>query len=207
MRKWKDNLSLLNPTFLVLLWLIIPFAIVYIKSIVSSPVLTNRNLIISLPAIYLLLARSITRLPLKPVYKCIVPIGIVALLISHNMFIKQYYSTPQKEQFREAVNYIVEYDNSSQYNSIIVGYAWSAKYFDYYFGKKHSSRTVDMLAGQQKDIPILSKMIDEKAPQYLWFISAHRVPDKEFLNYLKSKFSLVTSKTYKGAAVWLFKNP
>ena len=204
-KEWKDNLSLFNPTFLVLLWLITPFAIVYIKSIVSSPILTNRNLIISLPAVYLLLARSITTLPLKPMVTRIVLLGIMVLLISHNLLIKQYYSTPQKQQFREAVNYIVEHDSRTQYHSIIVGYTYYAEYFNYYFDKKHSSRTIDIVAGQQKDIPILSNVIAEKNPQYLWLIAAHRVPDREFIDFLKSKFSLVTSKTFKEASVWLFK--
>ncbi|MDP8315488.1 MAG: glycosyltransferase family 39 protein [Candidatus Celaenobacter antarcticus] len=205
-RNWKSNLNLLAPTPLVLFWLIVPFSFAYIISITTYPILTNRNLIISLPAVYLLLAKSITSLPLRPIYKNIIPLVIIILLMSHTLFIIKYYSTPQKQQFRESVNYIVEYDNIDQRSSIIVGYARSKEYFNYYFEKMSSPRTIDILAGRQKDIPILYKMINEKEPQYIWLISAHIFPEKEFLYFIKSKFRLVITKKYKGATVWLFKN-
>jgi mannosyltransferase len=107
----------LSPGMLLALWLVVPFAGVYAISVLWSPFLLNRALIISLPAAYLLAARAITQLPLRPK----VQVGLVTvaavLLLSHLLFSKDYYTEPHKEQFREAMRFVIENDRP---NSFIV---------------------------------------------------------------------------------------
>jgi len=129
---WKITLS--SPGWLLVLWLVVPFVGVYVESVLSTPVLTFRNLIISLPAAYLLLSRSITRLPLCPRNQVIITFVLVSLFFSHLVFSMNYYSQPHKQQFREAVGYVVERDSLYE-DSLIVGYRVKA-YLDYYFERK-----------------------------------------------------------------------
>jgi 4-amino-4-deoxy-L-arabinose transferase-like glycosyltransferase len=206
-KDWKEKFNLGNPTFMVCLWLFVPFIIAYVKSTFSTPVLINRVLIISLPAVYLLLSRSITRLPIPRKFINFIVLGIITLLLLNNLFVKDYYTKPQKQQFREAVQYIVEkdIDNVAQ-TSIIAGYAWHKDYFNYYLDKYNSIKRVDIIAGKTDDIPRFSETIQKYNPEYFWYITGHRVPDKQFLDYLNNEYRLVISKEYRGAQARLFQN-
>jgi hypothetical protein len=108
---------LLSPSMLLVFWLIVAFAGAYAISVQWKPALMYSYLIISLPAAYLLVARAITQLPLRPN----VQIGLVTvaavLLLSHLLFSMDYYTKPHKEQFREAMRFVIENDRS---NSFIV---------------------------------------------------------------------------------------
>lgn len=197
--------ALLSPGLLLVIWLIVPFVGVYIKSILSTPVLTRRNLIISLPAAYLLLSRSITQLPLHSKNKAIITLVIVGLFLFHLIFHMDYYSKPHKEQFREAVGFIVEHDRLYK-NSLIIGYAWNRDYFNYYFERKGSDRRVNVLGGQEKDISNVAEVISTENPQYVWYVRAHRGPDVAFIDFLNRNLIFIDHKKFIDADVWLFEN-
>jgi len=192
---------LFSPSFLLILWLIVPFTFIYIESKVGVPVLTFRNLIISLPAAYLLLSRSITQLPLRSRSRAVVASVIVGLFLSH----LQYYSKPFKYQFREAVYFIAERDHLYE-NSLIIGYAWNPAYFNFYFKKKGSVRRVNVMGGSRKDIPRIDKVIRRENPRYIWYIYAHRQPNPKFIAFLNKNLTLIEHKKFLGAAVLLFEN-
>jgi len=202
----KTMFTFSNPTFLLLLWFIIPVATVYIKSLVSVPIMTNRNLIISLPPLYLLLARSIAALPLKQRTLHFIAVGVVAIIFIDLIFVKRYYSTPEKEQIRDAVEYIVKNDPD---RSVIIGYAYNPKFFNYYFCKLNSCRRIDFSGGEEKDIEYITEVLKTNSSQYIWFITEHREPEEKFVAYLKNKYHLRAYKEYIGAKIWLFecKNP
>ena len=48
----KENKKIL----VLLLWIFVPFILVFIFSLISTPILTHRNLIILLPAVYIILS-------------------------------------------------------------------------------------------------------------------------------------------------------
>jgi len=201
----NSRMTLLSPNLLLVLWLIVPLAGVYMKSILSPPVLTFRNLIISLPAAYLLLSRSITQLPLRSRYNAIVATAIVGLLLFHLIFRLDYYSKPHKQQFREAVNFIVEQDHVYR-DSLIIGYAWNREYFNYYFKRKGSERRVDVIGGEERDISNVAEVISIQDPPYIWYICAHRTPDGKFMHFLNKRLRFIDHKKFLGADVWLFEN-
>ena len=202
----KAMFTLSNPTFILLLWFIIPVATVYIKSRISVPIMTNRNLIISLPPLYLLLARSISALSLKSRTINLVAFSVVALIFIDLVFVKKYYSTPEKEQIREAVQHIIK---NNPDNALIIGYAYNPKFFNYYFCKLNSARRIDLSGGEEKDIQPITEALKTNNAQYIWFITEHREPEEKFVRYLKDNYHLRTFKKYIGAKVWLFerKNP
>ena len=197
--------TLLSPGSLLVCWFIIPFAGTYVTSILLIPILNFRYLIISMPAAYLLLARSITQLPLRSRYKTVLATAIVGLLLFHLIFSMNYYTKPTKEQFREAVKFIVGHDNLYK-DSLIIGYAWNPNYLNYYFTKISSDRRVEEMGGEEKDILNVDKLITKKNPKYIWYITAHRVPEAKFLIFLNKRLTFIEHKEFISADVWLFRN-
>lgn len=208
LRKHRATRALvLSADLFLLLWLVIPFAGVFIKSIFSASVFTTRNLIISLPAAYLLLSRSITQFHFSSRKLATVSIVVGCFLLFDLIYVKNYYSKAHKEQFREAVSYIIEKDRVYK-DSLIVVWGCNKAYFDYYFQRKGSNRRVDILAGRENDISLLVNAIRLKSPKYIWYVSVRRVrhvPDIGFINFLNKKLALVVQKQFVGAKVWLFK--
>ncbi|MCK4794617.1 MAG: glycosyltransferase family 39 protein [Desulfobacteraceae bacterium] len=194
-----------TPGMFLLLWLLVPFAGVYIKSMISAPVLTNRNLIISLPAAYLLLSRCLTQLPISSRKQVIITCVIVALFLSDLTLRMDYYSKPHKAQFREAAGVIVDRDHLYE-DSMIIGYTHAAEYLDYYFRKMGCHRRVSLIGGQEKDIPKVAAAIAAEKPKYVWYVHAHRIPESQFMKFLHENLKFLSHKNFVGAKVYLFEN-
>lgn len=200
--KWRERL-MWSPGTWLLLGVLLPFALVYLISIWYTPLLHNRSLIILLPAVYLLFARALARLPLPAIART----GFVALLMAALLWQlvvgMAYYRRPRKQQFREAVALVVE--NATVYkNAIVIGYAWSIDYFDYYFIQHGSAQRTELLAGAAPDIPAVTMLVQERRPAYVWFLRAHRRPDPVFASYMQQTMRMVFHQHFVGADVWLF---
>ena len=204
----RARTKLIHPsTLLLVLWLVVPITIIYFISVFSgAAVFVNRNLLISLPAAYILLARAITQLPLNHTGHAVVAVVIAVIFLGHLLFGKGYYWQPHKDQFREAVGFVVEQSETESYqNAAIIGYAWSPDYLNYYFEKKGSEQRVDMVAGQVEDIAAVTEYIHTEKPDYIWYIIAGKPPAPEFIEYLDQNYMLATFQPYINAGVWLFK--
>jgi len=210
-KKYKNAKNFfLSPDLLLLLWLVAPFVGMYVISILYTPFLTPRYLIISLPAAYLLLSRSITQLLDHARLQTIITVAITVLLLFHLIFFRNFYSQPHKQQFREAVGYIVEHDRL--YNdSLITG---SPAVMDYYFKRKGSDRRIELeiykhfaqVDTQKLDIAEASKLISVRNPRYIWYICGHTFcPYGEYIDFLNKNFTLVDHRGFWGTEVWLFK--
>jgi uncharacterized membrane protein len=197
----------LSPGLLLPLWLVIPFLGAYIKSVVSTPVLVFRYLIISLPPAYILLSRAITRLPFKAKTQMAVALILVGLFLGDLVLVQHYYSLPHKQQWREAVAYIVE-RNPLYENSLIIRCGSRKEFLNYYFSRMDSPRGVEHLACQKQDITKTMRVIDSKNPSYIWFIRIWSLgtekPGGEFLDFLKQNFRTLEHRQFLGVAVWLF---
>ncbi len=199
----KIDPILSNPTLVIILWLFIPFLIVFLISTFLTPVLTERNLIICLPAAYLLLARTITLIPIRKNGHTFISVLLIIIFFSHLIFIFKYYSKPHKAQFREAVNYIIE--EEGQYDqSAIIGHVWFPSYLNYYFKKGHSETRVQVIAGEKKDTLYVAEYLKNNNPKHLWYIAAHKIPDNEFLDYMNTNYTLINKKLFLEATVWLY---
>ena len=202
----------LFPAVFLVLWLTVPFTIAYIKSVISTPVLTNRNLIISISAAYLLLARAVISLPAHVLKKkalwaaqAVASIAIVSLLVSHLVFDKDYYSKPHKQQFREATEFVIEHDHLYP-NSLIIACAWSKEHFDYYFQKKDSPRRVQVILALDEHIPEAAEVINNELPAYTWCMMGNRFLDDKSMDFLLEGSRVVIHKTFIDTEVWLFEN-
>lgn len=193
-------------TSLLFLWLILPFILTFAKSLISTPVITVRNLIVSLAPAYLLFARAVTQLGVKRTLKVLIIAFILIFSILHLIFGIKYYSRPQKEQFREAVYFVAE--NYTLFpDSLIIGFAWSKEHLNYYFRRKGFEKEVDFILGEQEDIQKLKEIISKRRPHHIWFIRAHRVPNVKFIEFIKENFLPLLHSRFLGSDVYLFKVP
>lgn len=195
---------LLFPGTILLFWLTMPFIIMFIKSILSSPILTYRNLIISLPAGYILLARSITQLPIISknrtlIYTICITTG---LLLYHLVFTLNYYSKPHKTQYRKAVYYVIDNDNNLNNSIVASSYGHLLKY---YFIQKGYQKQI-LVGGGPFSYSAIAKTVNEKRPYYIWYINGHNFPTEEYAHFLYKNFdlSLITHRRFLGVDVWLF---
>ncbi len=209
-KKYNEARSSLLPAELLflLLWLAIPYIGMHIVSKLSAPLLQFRYLIISLPAAYLLLSRSITQLPLRPWIQTAVAGLIVALFLHNLLFTNSYYSKPSplKPQFREAVAFVV--DRYPLYeDSLIIATVVS---LNYYFEKHDSIARADhggsrWASPRQKTA--ITRLVTTRNPQYIWFISERSSVDVELIYFLDdNNFTLMSFKRFVGVDVRLFKN-
>lgn len=192
-----------SPGTWLLLWLLLPFTFIYLLSILRTPVLHNRSLIILIPAAYLLLARALVRLPLPAIGRGVLVVSLVGWLTWQLVADMAYYQRPRKQQFREAVAYVTEHMAAYE-DGVLVGYAWSLEYFDYYFMHSGVDERMDLLAGTTADVPAVATLLAREHPAYVWFLRAHRHPDEAFVAYLQRTMALVHHEEFVGADVWLF---
>lgn len=196
---------LYRPGQFLMLWLLVPFTLVFTKSVFSAPILSSRNLIISLPALYILLSRGITRMPLRTAGHFAVGGLFVGALLLSLLVEKQYFSAPVKEQFREATTYVANQDRKYQ-KTALIGYSYSQRYFDYYLEKAGSNRRVYLSAGTQGDIEATEAFLKQWGPQYVWYVHADLQPEEGYLDFLRRNMDVVEHKKFHKADVWLFED-
>jgi Predicted membrane protein len=189
----------------LLWWLFLPLGIVLLLSWLYKPMAIHRYLIICLPAAYFLAARSIERLPINLTVKDLVSILIGLVLVFDLIIIKQYYTKPHKEQFREAVEIVV--GQEKQYpNSLIVACSFNKGYFDYYFRHQNSSKRVDFVMCSKEEIQRIKELVGSEPERYVWLMRGNRKIEEGFLEQLMSGFELIQHSSLIGADVWLLRS-
>jgi len=179
-----------RTTALLIAWLVLPFAAAYTRSKFSLPMITDRNLIISLPAALLLFSRALTRSVVDVRLQAVTVVTIVGILLYGLLVSGGYYRYPRKEQFREAVAVVVEREDEFP-NSRVIAHAWSKPIFDYYLERLGASSRVDLRAGTAEDVDRLRDFLAGHDPDYVWFLLAHRQPEPAFMNALDEELELV----------------
>ncbi|MBN1343286.1 MAG: glycosyltransferase family 39 protein [Phycisphaerae bacterium] len=191
---------------MLILWAVVPVLLVFIKSIVSGPIFTNRNLLICLPAAYLLLARSITVTFARPVLRAGLSTALAGVFLLHLVVGMRYYTAPHKAQFREAVAYVVSHEHEFP-NAVTVGWAWKKEHFDYYFERLASKQRLSILAGMIQRLPDVDTFLAERRPRYVWLVYAHLVPNEQVLAFFKDRYRLVDEAHFIFSGAYLFEAP
>lgn len=192
------------PTLLLVLWLVVPFAGAVAVSYLAFPLLTNRNLIVGLPAAYLLLARAFTALASGARLALAGALAILLLLLAHLLFLVRFYRAPEKEQFRQAVARVVAADPAPDPRVAVLGRVFYREYLDYYFARLGSRRRVDLLAGDDASLAEARDFLDRARPRRLWLLRGHREVSPAFLAYLRGRYALREHEALLGVDVWRF---
>lgn len=178
----------------LIVWLFAPFLIAYVKSTVSASVFTHRNLIVSLPAAYLLVARGIASLPM-PMNAARAVAAIILIAMGARTIASGFYTAPHKGQFREAV--VVIKNQEAQYpNAALIVYAHLPFTFDYYLERFRSTLRPAKVAGKTEDIDKVREFVHTKKPAYVWYLCTDPYPDNGFVDYLNSEFRVIGVQEY-----------
>ncbi|MBF0594291.1 MAG: glycosyltransferase family 39 protein [Candidatus Omnitrophica bacterium] len=189
--------------FFLLGWLILPFVAVFLISrFTSFHVMGYRYLTIFSPAAYLLFSRAIVLLPFGFFIKWIGLVVMSVSLLCHLIFGLHYYSRPTKEQFREAVGYIIQNDRFST-KSIVIGSVWNHDYLDYYFKKGKSNKRLSYILNYDRVSSFYS--VEHSVSDYVWYIHMNVPCDYEFIGLMRKSMIEVMSKDFIGGKVYLFK--
>ena len=189
---------LLSPGMLLSLWLFIPFIGVYIISVLSTPVLLHRYLMISLPAAYILLARSITQLSFNQTKQMVVTLILTIVFVYHLIFVKNYYTEPYKDQYSPLIKYVLEREIKYK-NAYIMGTGWI---LNYYFNRQGSNNA--KFLGLKTLKSFLSDENSENKIHYLWYLNAHFTPNNEYLDFLNKNLKLIDYKIFLSSAYSLY---
>jgi mannosyltransferase len=192
------------PGLLLAAWALGPFVVAYAVSQSSVQLLTEKNLLISLPAVYLLLARSITRTfsgRAAAIFQGTVAVGLAFACLAYLLFSMDYYTNPTKEQLREAASYVVDRENS---DTLVVRCDANHR-LDYYLETKKTGERDDVEACEAGDFPKIEKRVKEgDFDEVIHFIS-HTDPDPQMISLLQRDFQPVDYERFSGAAVVVYK--
>jgi uncharacterized membrane protein len=193
-----DGRRALPSTALVCVWAIAPFAAAVAFSLARVPVLTSRNRIVSLPGVYLLVARATLRLPQRPRWAAALGLALVGLSASGLLVNGRYWRKPHKDQFREAVSALRAQAWDPAQARIL---ARPAAGFDYYLAKLGAPRSVDFELAPEAPLASVAPYLARAAPQTLWLLAGHKDADPELLLALERDYALVLEERFYRA--WL----
>jgi len=187
------------PTGLLLAaWALGPFVVA------SQSMLTNENLLVSLPAVYLLLARAVTRTfsgRAAAVFQGVVAVGLATAGFAYLLFSMDYYSTPTKEQVREAALYVVGHEGK---DTLIVRCDTGDR-LDYYLKTKETGGRNNVEACEAKDFPKIESRVNEGDYHEVFHFISDTEPDQQMISMFQRNFQPVHYERFDGASVVVYK--
>ncbi|GMW02837.1 MAG: hypothetical protein AMXMBFR84_39730 [Candidatus Hydrogenedentota bacterium] len=178
---------------LLVAWLVIPFLLAYAKSVTSASIFTHRNLIISMPAVYLAVAFAVARIPVpKALSWCFA--GMVVGVCALRLVTSGYYAYPHKDQFREAIGYVVDREGLYPDAELVVLSNLPFTY-DYYLKRFGSDMRPALVAGRD-GTDALDGLVANRNPKYVWYLSADPFPDDAFVNHLNEYFDVLEMQRF-----------
>jgi uncharacterized membrane protein len=199
--KWRA--FLLSSDSLITLWLVVPLVVTFAVSAAVTPLLSTRNLIISLPALYLVLARALAQIPLPNRGRDFLAIAVFLACLAQLLFGLGYYTAPQKCQFREAYAYVGKHVQPGAKAGIVV-WDWFPQAQKYYLQRLGVQLPVLANAGRFEQAGQIVQMAKEKGLNQIWYVHGCRPPKETFLKELRDHWRLVDVGRFKEAAAYLF---
>lgn len=190
---------IMYPSVFLLLWIGIPILAAYVQSQISTPVVTARNLITTLPAFYILFARGLAIIrpaPLKLAAIVLFLLGTMHWLL----FSQQFYTMKTKDQFREAAGHMI--DKKMLFApGPVYAYTRRKTFYEYYFNQLQVNQSIDLHIKSQAGIAGLIKHFEASGRSGFWLLSGHLRPAGESLDLLGRRFCLQeAARFYRASA-------
>ena len=192
------------PGLLLAAWAVGPFIVSYAVTPTSAGMLTDENLLVSLPAVYLLVARAVTRAfsgRAAGVFQGTVAAGLAAASLAYLVFSMDYYTTPTKVQVREAAAYVVVHRDKG---TLVVRCDANAR-LDYYLNAEKSGGGNSMQACKAKDVPKIESRAKKEDYTQVFHLISHPEPDQKMISMLQRNFRPVHYERFDGAVVVTYK--
>src|SRR5919112_1044924 len=205
-RGWDDlrrrrMRGVVPPGLLLAVWALGPFVVAIVA---SQSMLTNENLLVSLPAVYLLLARSVTRTfsgRAAAVFQGTVAVGLAAVGLAYLLFSMDYYTTPTKEQIRKAALFVTGHEGK---NTLVVRCDTDDK-LDYYLRIRESGVRNDVEACEASDFPKIENAVKRGDYHEVFHFVSDPDPDPQMISMLQRSFQPVRYERFDGASVVVYK--
>ena len=185
--------------FFLAYWLLVPFAIAVVRSWTGEPVVSIRNLMILLPALYLIMARALALLPGRGGFRNGATAAVLLLFVYGLLFGVRYYTTPQKHQFRDVAEHIIAHE-ADRPGAPVYAFTWQKSYYDYYFERLGGQSRVAAVAGKAEDIPRMAELLAADEPRAFWYLTSNREPEPAFLEFLSSRYRLAEEQLLYGTS-------
>ncbi|WP_340817854.1 glycosyltransferase family 39 protein [Methanolobus sp. WCC4] len=198
-----NTISLKSPTFIAVYLILSSSSITFLIS-QHTPILTVRNLLIIAPMVYLLIALWVSMNPLFGNHKQNAYI-LATCLICLMMLLPSYYS-PNKEQFREAIEYSVNQADIGTYLLFLGDYDMHNRY-NYYVNKQNIPTDVTLVMQNPNMDLIEYYNASLTNVNDLIIIGAHtRDLNENEKIYLEEQYDKCTIKKFYSAIVYEYKN-
>jgi mannosyltransferase len=191
------------PDLLLAAWAVGPFAFAFAVSQTSAGMLTEENLLLSLPAVYLLVARAVTRAfsgRAAAVYQGTVAAGLAAVALAYLLF-SMNYTTPTKEEVRESAAYVVAHRDKGT----LVVRCDNDNRLDYYLNAGKSGGSKSVQACTAKDVSKVEGKVKEEDYNEVFHLISRPAPDQQMVSMLQRNFQPVNYERFDGAAVVTYK--
>jgi len=149
---------------LLLIWIVIGYLLPYLMSVLYAPLLTKRNTIIILPAILIFASYGVWRIS---AWKRVTLLAAIFLLSIYAL--RAYYIIPEKEQYREVLRTITEYQVIPTYSAIPYGTSEGINHYQKYADMLHLDVTIlprKMLKSDQQN---------KNLPNCFWILDGHYI--------------------------------
>lgn len=193
-----------QPGLLLTAWAVGPFAFAYVVSQTSAAILTDETFLVSLPAVYLLMARAVTRAfsgRAAGVFQGTVAAGLAAASLAYLLFSMDYYTTPTKDQFRAAALYVVSHEDK---NTLVVRCDTHDR-LDYYLKTREMDQRNDAEACQSGDFQKIENRVKEGDYKEVFHFISQEDPDQQLVSRFQRRFQPVRYERFDGAAVVVYK--
>ena len=197
---WEIRLFNTDKIYLLLVWLFTPIVIPFIISRLSTPIYWSKYTIVASLAFYILVAKGIINIRNK--YMKII---VIFVIIGFSLLcLRGYYTTINKEQWRDVASYI---DTNSDNGDMLLFSAGIQDIIYNYYSKK-----TNLI---QKSFPGKNQSVDEKNIEALtssvegykrvWVILSHSKDEKGLITQkINESYNLTYHKEYVGIKIYLY---
>lgn len=199
---------------IVLGWLVLPALVAFVWSHAGNPVFHYRPLLILLPAAFLLLARLVRIAGGGQAQGMVIGAVVVLVCLLDLFLVKQYYRTPQREQFRGASEFVIRNTAPGSDPFIVARSYGHPPYFSDYFRLLGAPLRADAALARptRSRWASLLDSLDGAAtpPDSLWLLYGHVVPDPWERDSLRAhgyRSGPSTGLIMAGATLYLRKAP
>ena len=205
MRGRREKGSRFPTTLLLVAWFVGPFVVGYALSQGFVGLLTHKNLLVSLPAAYLLISRGITGvLPNRmagTILQWALALGLAAACLFNLFSTLDYYSSPNKEQIRAAAVYIKDRETP---DTLLVRCDIEDR-LDYYLNDGNPGGRRDVDACTQADFPELADRVREGGYREVFYFMSHKQPTPQLVSKLRTEFEFVQYRRFYGTWVAVYR--
>lgn len=202
----RKNLAIFSQKKILLIWMLVPIILSLAYSYLVSPIFGAKYLIFSSIPLYILAAKGIDYL--RPKFKIA---SILLIAVFSLIEINSYYKHVQKEQWREATNFLEQEAMNGDLILFNAGFGLKNG-FAYYAKRDDLDKRPFPKSSEEVNLPITESNIKElrdyvKKRNRVWIVYSHSLDKEDVIyNELAANYAYVSNTDFAGITIYLFEN-